>query len=176
MINVKSRTLCVLVTLSLALAPSFVLAERGATADLEGRLFESDFSTPAAGLDVSLIPEDGEKPLATTQTDEKGGFSLSAPEGAYVLLFATEDGTPRAARRVVAEPGVRRQLTLAIPPVAPAQTEEGEGGGSWISTPTGATITMVVAAVALAIAVDEIVDDDESEPDLSPESFPPGDE
>lgn len=159
------------------------LAAPSAPADLAGRIFDSDFRTPATGLTVQALAEGEKTPTASASTDDAGRFRLAdVPRGDYTLVFLDEAGTARAATRVEAGTRQGEHLMLALPEVAPGQTEEEDDDGgilAWISSPTGATITMVAGAVVLAVLVDEAVGDDDDDldlppPDVSPSS--PGDE
>jgi hypothetical protein len=174
------RIVATATALFLCLGPG--LAAPSAPADLAGRIFDSDFRSPATGLTVQALAEGEKTPTASASTDDAGRFRLAdVPRGDYTLVFLDEAGTARAATRVEAGTRQGEHLMLALPEVAPGQTEEDDDGGilAWISSPTGATITMVAGAVVLAVLVDEAVGDDDDDldlppPDVSPSS--PGDE
>ncbi|UCF67154.1 MAG: hypothetical protein JSV80_15465 [Acidobacteriota bacterium] len=169
MVTMRRRYLALIAALGLACGPWLaVAAPMPSPALLSGRVFTADLSEPAAGLRVQAIPEGADAPFAKTATDEAGKFEFTEiPGGEYILLLTSREGEALAATRIAAPPGCQRHVTLALPqlepgssPVAPAQSGGG-GFAAWISTPLGATISLVVAAVVVSLIGDELTDDDE---------------
>lgn len=180
----RRNTLALVTALALATAPTLVnAAPVAATSRLGGRIFAADRRTPAAGLTVQAVPEGAKEPRSETTTDRTGRFQLhGVPAGEYLLVMLDASGTPIAAAPVTAAgPGTDVVLALPAPnSLAPAVEEEeedegtseeqGEDGGRsgfavWVSTPTGATITLVSAATLLAIGAKQLTDDDDDRKD-----------
>ncbi len=161
-------------TLTLVLVAALVLGQAPAllaspAARIEGRIFATDMTTPAAGLDVNVTAEGAKAPVATTRTDKDGKFRLDGVEaGKYLLVLVDGSGKPVAAAPVTAAPGQRANLTLALPAVKAAPAQASKGG--WFTTTFGAVTTVVASAVILALAADSVVDNDEDPEPVSPSS------
>ena len=187
--NLRPRSLlaCVL-TLALILGQiPAVLAAPAANSRISGRVFETDLITPAADLVVQAYPEGKPAPLAAGRTDEKGRFLLKGlPAGSFVVLLVTEQGQALAATRVQMNNDEHKKLLLALPQESAEKPPEGgekppEGaeaatpakkGGilSWMSTPVGATVTIVAAALVLSVAADELTSSTPPPPPVTPTS------
>ncbi len=181
------RTMLALVTaFALAVAPTLVIAApAAATINLDGRVFAADRTTPAAGLTVQAVPDGAKEPRAQTTTDRTGRFHLlGMPAGEYLLVLLDASGTPLAAAAVTAE-GPASSVVLALPgtdPLAPAfasdenqeeqaTAEPGDdsddsGFAVWVSSPVGATITLVAAATILAVGARQLTKDDNDKKDI----------
>lgn len=192
--RLRSLLACVLaLALILGQIPA-VLAAPAANARISGRVFETDLTTPAADLVVQAYPEGRPAPLAAGRTDEKGRFLLKGlPAGSFVVLLVTEQGQALAATRVQMNNDEHKKLLLALPqetgekppegaekppeagekPPAEAEAaapEEKTGILSWMSTPLGATVTIVAAALVLAVVADELTSDSPPPPPVTPTS------
>ena len=190
----RSLLACVL-TLALILGQiPAVFAAPAASSRISGRVFETDLITPAADLLVQAYPEGQPAPLAAGRTDEKGRFLLKGlPAGSFVVLLVTEQGQALAATRVQMNNDEHRKLLLALPQEsaekppesaekppevgekppegAEAATPAKKGGIlSWMSTPVGATVTIVAAALVLSVAADELTSSSPPPPPVTPTS------
>ncbi len=167
------RIFALLLTLAVSAAPC-LLASPVETSHIHGRVFAPDFRTPVPNLAVEAYTKVSAEPVAKAVSDEKGRFELPGlRHGEYMLVLRDASGTALAAAPVATEAGRPAELTLALPavrpgeqPVAPAAT----GGGSWLSTPIGATVALVLTATLVAVAADELTDDDPEREDLDPPS------
>lgn len=132
-----------------------------AAARIEGRVFDTDLVSPAAGLAVQAYAEGAKAPLVTALTGKDGRFRLGAvPAGNYVLVLADGAGKPLAAAPVATKSGQRAKVNLAL---APAQSSTGGQKGFFQST-GGAIVTIVASAVVLALLADSLLDEDEAPP------------
>jgi len=158
-----------------------VLAAPAASRDahLAGAVFGADLRTPAKGLEVRALPSGEKTPVATAVTDRRGRFDLGdLPAGEYLLvLVRPEEEIPVAAARVTARTGDATPVVLALPGAdAPAEAPAASSGfAAWIATPIGATVTLVAAAVVIAVGADSLSDNTETREDEPPasDSFPP---
>ena len=185
----RQRVLAALLSLVLALGSTPVFATPALTSTVDGRIFDSDLATPMPRLQVSAYAEGSAEPSATASTDGRGRFRLDGLSGgAYLLLLAEESGKPLAAAEIAMEAGRNQVVTLALPERVPAsgalapgaaddEQEEGEGEGEgseakgesrfgkWLKTPLGATIAILLSAVALSYAADEFTDENPRVPE-----------
>ncbi|MBP7147040.1 MAG: carboxypeptidase regulatory-like domain-containing protein [Acidobacteria bacterium] len=167
------RGTALLLTAAIVCGSLPALAATAPTAAVRGRVFSADLKTPAPGLMVQAIPDQGGDPLAQATTDAKGRFALAGlPDGTYVLLLSDGKGAPMAAARVTANAGKTETVALALPEKTGTTTlaPSARRLGAWISTPLGATVTLVAAAVVIGLAADDLTDDDESRENLPPVS------
>jgi hypothetical protein len=176
------RTLLALaLAFAIAVAPSVALAAPASASAVSGRIFAADLRTPAAGLSVQALPDGAREPVARATTDIQGRFALQGlPAGRYLLVLYDAQGTPLAAAPLVADKAAMT-VALALPApdaLAPAQTAEGEtkkddekkdeeaaattksGFSAWVSSPTGATVVLLASAVVVAVAADQLTNDD----------------
>jgi hypothetical protein len=176
------RTLLALaLAFAVAVAPSVALAAPASASAVSGRIFAADLKTPAAGLSVQALPDGAKEPVARTTTDLQGRFAMQGlPAGRYLLVLYDAQGSPLAAAPLVADKAAMT-VTLALPAadvLAPGQTAEGEkkeegekkgdeaaattrsGFSAWVSSPTGATIVLLASAVVIAVAADQLTNDD----------------
>ncbi len=157
-------------------APLAVLAAPAPARDahLAGSVFGADLRSPAAGLEVRALPAGGKTPVATAVTDRRGRFDLGdLPAGEYLLvLVRPEEKAPVAAARVTAHRGDATPVVLALPGAkAPEGAPAASSGiAAWIATPLGATVTLVAAAVVIAVAADSVSDNSETRTDEPPAS------
>jgi hypothetical protein len=160
------------------------LAAPDLTTTVRGRVFDSDLTTPLRGMTVQAFPEGSAEADARVVTDDSGRFVLNGlGDGAYLLLLSDETGTPVAAAEIATRAGLEQVVALALPDDVDPKGAEGsskdvpgedkgkdaakdkakgsEGGRfqKWLSTPLGATIGIVVSAVALSTFADSITDD-----------------
>lgn len=165
---------------ALALAPSLALSAPAPSSAVSGRVFTADLKTPAVGLSVQAVPDGAKDPLVRATTDARGRFQLQGiPAGRYLLVLSDAQGTPLAAAPLTADKPAM-SVTLALPKagsLAPGQsetpaeeTEVESGFGTWISSPTGATVTLLAATILVAVGVDQLTDDDTDTEEISPPS------
>lgn len=157
-----------------AIAP--VLAAPTHDTSLRGRVFDSDLATPMAGLDVQAFAEGKAVPAARATTDDRGAFLLDGlAEGNYLILLSRSEDEPLAATEVrITRSSAEQVISLAIPDEGDEAAEGGseaatpkKGGGfkAWLKTPLGATLAIIVSAIALAFVADEVTDDNPRVPE-----------
>ena len=175
MVRGPRSLLVVTLCLALAVGTSFpVLAASAPTggAHLAGSVFGPDLRTPAAGLEVRVLPAGEKEPITRTVTDRRGRFDAGQlPAGEYLLVLVREgEREPVAAARITARAGEDRPVVLALPGADAAEAAPAASSGlaAWIATPLGATVTLVAAAVVIGVAADSMADDTERQPDASP--------
>ncbi len=169
------RSLTVLLAGLLALGPFFALAEPAPAHPLEGRVFAADLHTPLPDILVQAVPEGAKQAVARATTDRRGRFSFQTlPEGDYTLVIFDQQGAPLAAAPISTSAAASGEVALALPPLRPGEdaTAPAAAGATavWISTPLGATVTLLATAVVVAVAADDVTGDNPTRRDLPPPS------
>lgn len=141
---------------------------------VKGRVFAPDLRTPVPGLQVQAIPRGAKEAVARVMTDQRGRFTLSdLPVGEYTLVLFDEQGSPLAAAPISAQAGHGNDIALALPAVTPGESAAAPAAGraaAWLSTPAGATVGLLTAAIVIAVAADDVSGSNPSRKDLPPPS------
>jgi len=92
----------------------------------QGTLVDDPSGTPLAGVEVRLAPwtsyptpGPSPAPILTTTTDGKGRFTISAPNGTYMLVIGSDDNTDTTRPTIHDKVVLAGQTMLAAPTMPP---------------------------------------------------------
>jgi len=130
----------------------------GSSASWGGRVFETDRSSPRAGVVVRLVDTDAEQSIASAPTREDGAFSIAdATPGSYELHVETPEGTFVSGQPVQLAPGNNTPMALALQ-ARPFNAKQEKGIGKELSRRSEWIFAGVVTLVSLFIYL-EVTDD-----------------